>query len=230
MWVHVIPQAWPFPQQEILLFLEACIASWKAIIASIVLSHQVHNILTPVLTQTVLQPSLHCIWDGAYTVVTSDKLDSIQPMVLLVITTNQVVWESRTQSSAGSRGFNECAGFECATFGQVLSLSWILCCFLCHSCAFCYVLAFKAWWKSSCQGAKSDIFCGPRSAAFCLPFENNLLTWLHLELALIHSTIHEECIELTTLFSLMISWLGYSKRETKNKSLVGCQFNGNTCD
>jgi hypothetical protein len=41
--------------------------------------------------------------------------------------------------------------------------------------------------------------------SFCIPFWEDLLTWLYLGLALIHSSSHEECNRLTT-FSLMDSW------------------------
>jgi hypothetical protein len=52
------------------------------------------------------------------------------------------------------------------------------------------------------QGQKRAILRGTTSAVFGLPFEKDLLTQLHSELAVIHSKIHEECIELST-FSLM---------------------------
>jgi hypothetical protein len=44
----------------------------------------------------------------------------------------------------------------------------------------------------------SAIYPGTESAVFVCLFEEDLLRQMHLELALIHSTVHEECIELTT--------------------------------
>jgi hypothetical protein len=57
--------------------------------------------------------------------------------------------------------------------------------------------AYKAWWQRSSRET-SAIYHGAKNAVFVCLFEKDLLTQMHLELALIHSTVREECIELTT--------------------------------
>jgi hypothetical protein len=52
--------------------------------------------------------------------------------------------------------------------------------------------------RRRCTDNWCAVFRGTKSAIFVPPFEKDLLTRLHCKLALIHSTVHVECIELFT--------------------------------